>query len=475
MCNSENYIKKLVDKARVAQSEIEKYDQKRIDELCEVVSYGCILEDFRRKVAHILSQESQMGNEEDKAQKIKNKSMSVYQEMKGERSVGIIKEDKENGLVTYIKPIGVIAAIIPVTNGESTPIVKALWAIKSRNALIISPHHRGVKTAKFIVEYIRKILKAYNAPEDWIQYIDNEHINRETTRELMRQSDFIVATGGNGLVRAAYSSGTPAIGVGGGNATVYVDDSADIDIVAEKLRISQIFDYSSSCSSESNILCHEEIYNDFIEACKEHGAYFISNDSLEKEKLKKTIWPSWPDNDSINRDISAKSPYFIGKKAGIDISENTSFILLEESEGCGREYVTTGEKLCPVITLIKVKGIEDAISKTKQILQYQGNGHSCGIHTNREEQINTFAESITVSRILVNQSQSMGNAGAYFNGMPSTNSLGCGTWGGNSSCENITWKNLTNTTTVSRIIKRNKPLKEEEVYSKELLENGIKE
>lgn len=468
-----SYIKGLVERARKAQKVAEKYGQETVDTLCEAVAYACVDSDFRRKAAQMLYEESEMGNPEDKFEKIRNKTLGVYQDMKNEKSVGIIKVDEEKKLVTYIKPIGVVGAIIPVTNGESTIIVKALWALKSRNALIISPHHRGRRTADFIVSYIRTILKQMGAPKDLIQNIAAKHYGRETTAEMMKQCDFVVATGGSGLVKAAYSSGTPAIGVGGGNATVYIDESADLKDAAQKLKMSQSFDNSSSCSSENNLICHEKIYDEFVNELQNNKGFLVREDSLEKEKLVHTIWNDWPQTDALNRRIPAKSAVEIAAIAGIEVPSDTVYLMIEETKGYGKGFVTTSEKLSPVLSLIKTRDFEEAIIIMKKILEYQGQGHSCGIYTKNEQQINILAEKMYVSRILVNQPQSIGNAGAYFNGMPATNSLGCGTWGGNSCSYNITWRDLTNTTTVSRYIEDSKPLKEEDVFSEDILQSDL--
>lgn len=467
MLEADKYISELIKKARAAQEIAETYDQKRVDRICETVAYACVNPKFMRKAADMLYEESEMGNPDDKFQKIRNKVLGVYSEMKDEKSVGIIKEDREKQLVTYIKPMGVIGGIIPVTNGESTIIVKTLWALKSRNALIVSPHRRGKNTAAYIVSYIRKILGLLGEPQDLIQNISPDQCGREAAAEMMKQCDFIVATGGNGLVKAAYSSGTPAIGVGAGNATVYIDESADLTDFAEKLKISQSFDNSSSCSSENNLICHSKIYENVIHAMENNKGFLIKEGSAEKERLIKTIWPNWPENDALGRRTPAKSAVDIAKMAGIEVPEDTVYLVIEEQKGYGRGVVTTGEKLCPVVSLLKADSFDTARNMIKQILLYQGEGHSCGIFTKNESQIEALAEKIHVCRILVNQPQSMGNAGAYFNGMPSTNSLGCGSWGGNSSSHNVTWRDLTNTTTVSRYIPEKKTLKEENVFSGE--------
>lgn len=465
--NYEEYMKGLVARARAAQKIAETYNQERVDELCEAVSYAACNEDFRKTAAGMLVEESKMGVYEDKFNKIRNKAMGVYRDMKGEKSVGVIETDTDKNLVTYIKPMGVIGAITPITNGEATPIVKTLWILKSRNALIISPHRSGKNTAAYVVNYLRSVLKQMGAPEDLVICVDPERVGRPCAAEMMKQCDFLVATGGSGLVKTAYSSGTPTIGVGAGNATTYIDDTADIKDAAAKICKSQVFDNSSSCSSENNIIANEAIYDNFVEACRNEGGYLIENGSPEKEALVKTIWPEWPENHTLNRQIAARSLRTIAELAGITIPIGTKFLLLEELDGVGKEFVTTGEKLCPVVSLIKVKDFEEGLEKMEKILDYQGNGHSCGIHTKDDVKINQMALRIKVARILVNQPQTFGNSGAYFNGLPITMSLGCATWGGNSTCRNVTWRDITNTTTVSRPVEEVIPT-EEGLYSEKV-------
>lgn len=473
MSDGKEYVSNLIRKARDAQKIAESFSQEKADLLCEAVSYACTRQPFREKAAGLLVEESKMGNKTDKEQKLYNKIISVYHEMKGQASVGIIGRDEKRKLVIYGKPIGVVCAIIPVTNGETTPVIKILWALKTRNAIILSPHHRGRKTMDYIVAYIRSILKELDAPEDLVQYIDEEHSGRDTVRELMEQSDFVVATGGKALVNAAYSSGTPAIGVGAGNCTVYVDKTADISLLAQNLNLSQTFDNSSSCSSESNLMIHEEVYEDVLTACRQRGAFVLRADQEEKQKLIKTIWPEWPKNNRMSRQTPAQSAEKLALLAGFTAPPSTAYYLVEEGDAVKIMKqpslpVTAGEKLCPVLAAFRVKDYETALELTERILSYQGNGHSCGIYTKNEKQITEMAARMKVARVLVNQPHSMGNGGAWFNGMPSTNTLGCGTWGGNSSSQNITWRDLLNTTTLSYIIEEKQPLKEEEVFSESI-------
>ncbi len=443
------YIAGLVARSRAAQKIAEGYSQERVDELCEAVAYAAINEEFRRTAATMLVQESKMGVVEDKFNKIRNKAMGVYRDMKGEKSVGVISEDKEKGLVTYCKPMGVIGALTPVTNGEATPIVKALWVLKARDSLIISPHRSGKNTAMYVVNYIRKVLKQMGAPEDLVICIDPEQVGRPCAAELMKQVDFMVTTGGSGLVKAAYSSGTPTIGVGAGNDSTYIDDTADVEAAAKYICASQIFDNSSSCSSENNILCNVKVYDKFIAAIEAVGGYIARNDSPEKAALVKTIWPEWPESKTLSRKTAARSIATITELAGITVPEGTKFILIEEKDGVGKGFVTTTEKLCPVCSLIPAEDFEDALQKMEKILEFQGNGHAAGIHTTDPAKPDIMGKRLHVARILVNQPQALGNSGAYFNGLPITMSLGCSTWGGNSTSSNVTWRDVCNTTTVS--------------------------
>lgn len=455
------YIAGLVKRARAAQAIAEGYDQKRVDELTAALAWNACKEDFRRAAAKMLVEESGMGVEEHKFNKIANKSKGVYRDMKHDVSVGIVETDVEHNLVKYVKPMGVIGALIPITNGEATPIVKALWVLKSRNALIMAPHPKGRKTCLFVVEYIRSVLKKYNAPEDLVICIDPEMVSVETSNELMKQVDFVVATGGTPMVRVAYSSGTPTIGVGTGNATTYVDTTANVDEVADKVMRSKTFDNASSCSSENSVVAHKDVYDNLIAAFEKQGGYVLRQDSPEKAALQKAVWPDFPEKMALNRDIPAANIGKIGELAGIAIPEGKTFIVVEENAGIGREFPFTGEKLSVITTLIKAEDFSDALNKMEAILDYQGKGHSCGFHGDDDAKINEMALRMKVSRILVNQPQALGNSGAWFNGLPCTMSLGCSTWGHNSTSNNLTWRDIVNYTVVSKPIPSTLPTDEE--------------
>src|SRR5699024_5542378 len=239
--------------------------------------------------------------------------------MKDEKSVGIVEENTEKGLVKYIKPMGVIAALVPITQGEGIPIFKTLMALKGGNSIIFSPHPRGKETCKFITDYLRKILKEYDAPEDLIISVEPDKLSMETSNELMKQADFILATGGTPMVRVAYSSGTPAIGVGTGNTPTYIDKTANLSETAEKIKKSKIFDNSTSCSSENNVVIDATIYDDMVEEFKKQGALLIKEGSEEKEKLQKAIWPDFPESNALHPDVPGSSVEALAEMAGFNV------------------------------------------------------------------------------------------------------------------------------------------------------------
>lgn len=469
--NYETYVSGLVERARKAQKVLNEYSQEQVDELVKAIAYYGTRPDFMREVASRTVEESGMGNVEDKIAKIWNKTIGHYREMKDEKSVGLIKFDEKRNVAEYAKPMGVIGALAPVTNAENTAVVKPMNAIKGRNAMILAPHPKAAKVNYFIVEYLRKVLKKFNAPEDLIIAIEPEYVSIECSGVLMKQCDFILATGGAGLVKAAYSSGTPAIGVGTGNDAVYVDGTTDLEKIGAMVRTSKCFDNATSCSTENVMFIQRGCYDEFVSALKNNGGFMILEDSEEKEKLQKTLWPDWPENHNLNRHIVAQPISKIAELADIEISGDTQFVFVEENEGIGHEHPFTGEKLSPITTLVKVDSFEEAMDKMEAVMDYMGKGHGCGIHTNCDDKVEKMALRMPVARMMVNQPQAVGNSGSWENGMPMTMTLGCGTWGNNSVSHNVNWRDLINVTHVSRPIPFNKP-KEEDLFDEEFVNNN---
>jgi len=304
-----------------------------------------------------------------------------------------------------------------------------------------------------VTEVMREVLKKYGAPEDLM--ICAEHPTINMSNEIMMQSDMVIATGGSGMVKSAYSSGTPAYGVGVGNAVIVVDETADLIQAASNVKISKTFDYASGCSCDNTVVVNEKIYNQFVANLKAEGAYLVSSE--EKEKLQLAMWP---DGHTLNRDIVTQPAVRIGEIAGIEVPGEATMILVEES-GRGKEHLFSGEKMSVVLSIYKYGEFKEAIHIVNEIHQYQGAGHSCGIQSNNEDHIMALALGTKTTRVMVRQPQSVGNGGDWNNGMPFTGSLGCGTWGGNIVSENITLKHFLNNTWLSVPIKGVIPSDEE--------------
>lgn len=439
--DAKEYVSNLVQRARKAQEILESYNQDQVDKLVEAVVWNIVRDGPAQEISKLAVEESGMGNYEGKYNKLMAKAKGAIRDMKGQKSVGVIEVDDEKQIMKIAKPVGVIGALIPCTNPEATPTVKVAHALKGRNAIIMSPHPRTKKTNAFITEIIRDTLKKYGAPEDLV--ITIEEPTMDISGELMKQSDLIFATGGAGLVKSAYSSGVPAYGVGAGNAVVVVDETADLKDAASKIKASKTFDLATSCSAENSIIIQETIYKPFIQALKDEGGYLLTG--KEKEKLQEAMWI----DGHLNTKIVAQPASRIAEIAGLDLPKDRTFLMVEET-GIGGDFPFSGEKLSVVLTLFKYKEFNMAVDMVNEITKYQGMGHSCGIHSFDEDHIMELALKTKVSRMNVRQGHALANTGNWFNGMPFTTSLGCGTWGGNISSENITWKHLINTTWVSR-------------------------
>lgn len=459
--NSHDYVASLVGKAKAAQEVANNFTQEDVDLLTGAVAYALTKPEVALKFGEMLAEESGMGIPADKQAKMYSKVKGSYFQMKDKKSVGLIEVDEKMGMETYARPMGVIGAIIPVTNGEATPVVKSLMALKTRNAIILAPHPKARKTNLEVTNAIREVIEKLGYPADLVQAIDPEYVSIETSQELMKQVDFILATGGTPMVRQAYSSGNPAIGVGTGNVVSIVDGTTDLDEVAAMIVKSKAFDHATSCSTENNIIVLEECYDEWTAAMEKAGAVLIKEDTPEKERLLKTLWPNSPADHQLNRQIVAQPATTIAAAAEIDVPEGTKLLMAEENGGYGNDFPFTGEKLSPVAGVRKAKDFDDAIEKMLKILEYQGKGHSCGIHTSIKERVTKLGETIPVCKVCVNQPQSLTNSGSWTCGFPISMTLGCGTWGHNSVSHNATYKDLLNFTYVSRPIPSFQPSDED--------------
>ncbi|MDR2771801.1 MAG: aldehyde dehydrogenase family protein [Clostridiales Family XIII bacterium] len=453
---AESYVQGLVERARKAQKTAEGFTQEKVDRLTKALAYGLTRENVKADLSKLALEESRLGDYESKLGKIEKKVKGIYRDIRFEKSVGVVEEFPGRGLRRIAKPVGVIAGLIPSTQPEMLPMTKALFAVKARDAIIFAPHPRGRKTTYATTEIMRAILKKNDAPEDLL--LCCEEVSLEVTNALMEQCDLVVATGGAGMVKAAYSSGTPAFGVGAGNAQLLADDTADIADAAHKTMLSKTGDLAAGCSCDNSLVIFESIYDEMIAALKREGAYLCNAE--EREKVREALFPEWPDNHVINRNIVASPVSNIAQLAGISLPEKTKFILVEET-GSGPAYPFSGEKMSLILTIYKCKDLDDGIRIVNANLAYSGAGHSCGIHSRNEENILKFALSTYTSRCNVNLANSIANTGDWGVGYPFSGSLGCGTWGGNVTSENITLKHYLNNTWVASPIEAVIPTDEE--------------
>ncbi len=446
-------VAQLIQRSRAAQRQIENYTQEQVDELIRAMVWSCARPGVAEKIAQFTIEETQLGNYEGKFLKISRKTRAALMDIIDDKSVGVILEDPERQITVIAKPVGVIGALSPSTNPEATPVIKAISAVKGRNSIIVAPHPRAKLTNAMICDYMREALVACGAPADLVIAIELPSVAK--TNELMMQCDRVLATGGNSMVQAAYSSGTPALGVGVGNAVITVDETADLDDAAEKIRISKTLDYAASCSADNSVLLVESIYDEMLEKLIAQGGFVL--DDKAKAKLQDVLWI----DGTLNPKIVAQPPEAIAAMAGFDIPEGTKFFIVPET-GTGPDYPFSGEKLTVTMTLYKVKDIDEAIAMTNAIQAYQGQGHSCGIYSLSDSNIMKLAHATKTSRVMVNQPQAASNSGNLWNGMRQTFSLGCGSWGGNGTNNNITWRDLINETWVSKPLAKPKTLPSDE-------------
>ena len=458
-----DYAQELLSKARAAMKAVENYDQGSVDRLCRALGWATANEKTFTRVAQMGVDESGIGDRAGRAAK-RFKIMGILRDTLRQKSMGIIEEDPEKGLVKYGKPAGVIAALVPTTNPELTPPGVGIYALKCKDAVIFSPHPRSKNTTFEMVRVMRETLKKHGAPEDLFQCVERPSI--PISQELMSICDLSVATGGMAMVKAAYSSGKPSYGVGAGNSTMVIDETADIAEAALNTRLSKTSDYGSGCSADGNLIVESTIYDAFLERLQTEGGHLASDE--EKASLQAAMWDS--DGNRIV-DTVARSAQEMAAAAGFSIPEDRKFIIATE-DNIGKEYRFSGEKLTTVLAIFKYSGFDNALEMVRQIYEVGGKGHSCGIYSFDDDHIHRLAMVAPVSRIMVRQPQSKANAGSFNNGMPMTSSLGCGIWGGNITNENIHLKHYMNVTWVARPTPEDRPSEEElfgEFYNTETL------
>jgi sulfoacetaldehyde dehydrogenase len=449
-----------ISRARTAMAQIADYDQATADRICRAVAWAGGNETTATRLANMSVDESGMGRREPTR---RAKVQGILRDALRQKSMGIIEEDPIRAIVKYAKPAGVIAVLIPVTSPYVTPVGIAIYAIKCKDAVIFSPHPASRKTTIETVRVMRAALKKLAVPEDVLQVVERPSI--PLANELMSRCDLTIATGGPAMVKAAYGSGKPAYGVGAGNATMVIDETANIEEAARNSRISKTNDNGSGCSADGNLVVDSRIYDAFLAQLQKEGGYLVSDD--EKPRLQAAYWDAEGHRtaDTIARDAAA-----VAKKAGITLPEGKTFFIVPERL-IGKAHPFSTEKLGIVLSIFKYHGFDMALDMVRQIFDTGGKGHSCGIYSFDDDHIHQLALVAPVSRIMVRQVQSASNAGTFTNGMPMTSSMGCGIWGGNITNENISLKHYMNVTWVSRPIAEDRPSERElfgEFYNSEI-------
>ena len=439
-------IEELIERAKVARQEYSKLAQEDVDRIVKQMAMA-VLENHMM-LAKLAVDETKRGIYEDKMTKNIFASEYIYHSIKDSKTVGIIQDNEEEGYAEIAEPIGIIAGITPVTNPTSTTCFKSLIAAKTRNVIIFGFHPSAqecsVATAKILLEAAVKA----GAPKDCILWIDKPSI--EATKMLMNHPDvdLILATGGKGMVKSAYSCGKPALGVGPGNVPCYIHKDAKLKTSVNDLVMSKSFDNGMICASEQAVIVDEEIHQEFEELMKDAGCYFVND--KEKELLSRYMFTLIGDEYDLNSEIVGKDPCDIAEKAGFLIPLDTKIIVVRE-HGIGKEFPFSKEKLSPILTYYLVSGEDEGISLSEKLIEFGGLGHSAVIHTENQETIDHFSTVVKVGRIIVNSPSTHGAIGDIYNtNMPSL-TLGCGTFGGNSTTDNVSSVNLIN---LKRVAKR---------------------
>jgi sulfoacetaldehyde dehydrogenase len=444
-------VQEIVDRAREAQREFEGYTQEQVDDVVRGVAWACYERGNAEALARLAVETTGLGRVEDKIVKNQRKTKGTLADLMAARTVGVIREDPETGITEIAKPVGVVAAICPSTNPAATPVNKAMMALKGRNAVIIAPSPKGAQVCAALLGLIHHELDKVGAPRDLVLALP-EPASKDLTYALMRACDLVVATGSQANVKAAYSSGKPAIGVGSGNVPVIIDESADLADAATKVRVSKTFDYATSCSSENSVVVLNSVYDRAIAALEAEGGYMLA--PRQVDRLRETMWI----DGKLNTEIVAQSPQRIAALIGLDGPEvgRAEFLMVPE-DGVGRDHPFSGEKLSPVLAVYRVGDFDEAVERVQEILDFQGAGHSCGIHTKDPEHAERLAHEINVARVIVNQIHAVANGGAWDNGLNFTLTMGCGTWAGNSISENLSYRHFINVTRLVRPIPGTEP------------------
>lgn len=437
----------LIARARVAQSAfVHEADQERFDTAALAAAWAIMQPERNRELSEQAVQQTGLGNVQDKVVKNHRKTLGLLRDIKHVKTVGIINEDRANGITEIARPIGVIGAVVPSTNPAATPANNVINALKCGNAIILSPSPKGVSVCATLLSHIHAEFDKHGFDHDLVQMVPSPS-SKVKTQRLMEAVDLIIVTGSQDNVRRAYESGTPAIGVGAGNATVIVDETADLDQAARKIAASKTFDNATSCSSENVVVVVRSVAEAFLSALNERGGRLLGSEDA------KTVKAALFDNGHLNRHMIAKDIGVFLDVAGVSVTDqqNARFVLLQADE-VGAHVPESGEKLSLALTLYIVDDFETAVAKVEKVLQFQGAGHSVGLHSNDDSRALRLARQLPTCRVIVNQAHCFATGGSFDNGLPFSLSMGCGSWGGNSIDNNLHYRHFMNITKVVRQI-----------------------
>ena len=451
-------IEKLVANAKKAQETINNYSQEQVDELILAVAWEIIQPENNQELSEMAVKDTGLGNIEDKKRKNRRKTLGLLRDLKGVKTVGIIDQNVQKGIIEIARPVGVIGAVVPSTNPVATPLNKVINALKCRNAIILAPSPKGAKVCTRVVELIQIALTRTGAPKNIVQSLP-EPISKEDTNELSKLVDLIVATGSQNNIQRALQSGTPTLGVGVGNVPSIIDESANLNDASHKIMTSKTFDNATSCSSENSIIVLKSVYEELIKSLEEEGGSLL--DIQEKKILQQGMWS---ENGIINRDIIAKKSNEIATLVGLKGKHLSSKFLMVEEQNVGLDFPFSMEKLSPVLAVYKAKDFGHAVEIATLILKNQGKGHSCGIHSQNEDNIERLGMELPVCRVIVNQAHCFATGGNFDNGLPFSLSMGCGTWGNNVTDENLNYKHYLNITKIVKTIEPVEP-SEKDIFS----------
>ncbi|MBP1039923.1 aldehyde dehydrogenase family protein [Vagococcus sp. BWB3-3] len=436
-------INELVTKAKLAMAEIEAYDQEQTDELTRVIAEAILAHDV--ELAEEAVAETGLGRVDHKTGKNQGMATNIYNHLKGKKSVGIIGREPEKGLIKVAHPMGVVGSVAPTTNPTITPLGNGLMALKGKNAMIVSPHPRALKTTTHTVEIMREALASIGAPKDLLQVISEPTV--EKSQELMAAVDVVVATGGPGMVKAAYSSGKPAYGVGPGNVQLILDDDFNVAVAAEMAVIGRSFDNGIVCACTQSLIYPIDRQEEVLEELRNQQAYVVT-DETEVAKFRNLLFPEGRSNPAF----VGKSPQIIGEAIEVAVPADSEIIALSLSD-YGEADSLSKEKMNPVLGLYGYQSFDQAVEIAKANLNVEGRGHSAGILTHTEDHVIRLGQELPVSRIVVNQ-PTIDAGGSPNNGLNPTVSLGCGSWGNNIISENLTFEHLLNVSRIANFIEK---------------------